>query len=165
MIESGTVLVLDLPAGAAALHRRVGYRTQAPAVYRDLTVEENLQYFAALHGARPGAVERTLEHVNLVELRRDVAAQLSGGQLGALATALHAAASAPSAGKATPSIASHRSALRLLIRRARSCVRSLRRPVRTAASSCRSSAGGRIATHWRGDRRTAALLGRRSKVP
>src|SRR5688572_20891277 len=48
---TGTVTVLGSPAGTASLRRRVGYVTQAPAVYADLTVEQNLRYFAAIHGA------------------------------------------------------------------------------------------------------------------
>ena len=46
-IASGTVEVLGLPAGDRALRRRVGYVTQVPSVYTDLTVDENLRYFAA----------------------------------------------------------------------------------------------------------------------
>ena len=40
--------VLGQPAGTPALRRRVAYVTQAPSVYADLTVEENLRYFARI---------------------------------------------------------------------------------------------------------------------
>src|SRR5690349_20162540 len=50
IVKSGTVTVLGRPAGDAALRREVGYVTQAPSVYADLTVRENARYFAALHG-------------------------------------------------------------------------------------------------------------------
>ena len=53
-VRSGTVTVLGLPAGAAALRARIGYVTQAPSVYADLTVRENVRYFAALARRRPG---------------------------------------------------------------------------------------------------------------
>ncbi len=55
-IHSGSVTVLGRPAGAAELRSVVGYVTQAPSVYADLTVRENVRYFAALHGvpARDG---------------------------------------------------------------------------------------------------------------
>ena len=38
IVASGRVLVLGVAAGSVALRRRVGYVTQAPSVYRDLTV-------------------------------------------------------------------------------------------------------------------------------
>src|ERR1035437_1488979 len=45
IVASGTVEVLGQPAGSAALRSRIGYVTQAPSVYGDLTVRENLEYF------------------------------------------------------------------------------------------------------------------------
>ena len=48
IVAGGTVQVLGLPAGSAALRRAVGYVTQAPSVYADLTVRENLRYFARI---------------------------------------------------------------------------------------------------------------------
>ena len=51
IVRSGTVKVLGLPAGSPQLRSRVGYQTQAPAVYFDLTVRENLRYFASVLGA------------------------------------------------------------------------------------------------------------------
>src|SRR5690242_9933741 len=46
----GDVTVLGAPAGSAPLRHRIGYVTQAPAVYGDLTVKQNLRYFGALLG-------------------------------------------------------------------------------------------------------------------
>src|SRR3977135_4258276 len=43
-VKSGTVTVLGEPAGSARLRPRVGYLTQAPSVYPDLTVRENARY-------------------------------------------------------------------------------------------------------------------------
>ncbi|WP_033221479.1 ABC transporter ATP-binding protein [Kitasatospora phosalacinea] len=77
---AGTVTVLGLPAGAAALRDRVGYVTQAPSVYGDLTVGENLDYFAAVLGAPPGDPDRVIAQVGLDAHRRTPAARLSGGQ-------------------------------------------------------------------------------------
>src|SRR5205085_10744929 len=45
-IESGEVSVLGEAAGSAGLRATVGYMTQSPSVYADLTVRENLAYFA-----------------------------------------------------------------------------------------------------------------------
>src|SRR6185437_10736013 len=47
-IESGSVRVLGVEAGASALRGRVGYRPQAPSIYADLTVAENVRYFGRL---------------------------------------------------------------------------------------------------------------------
>lgn len=86
----GTVDVLGLPAGTADLRRRVGYVTQAPAVYDDLTVEENLRYFAAISQADRARVDEVLELVSMDDLRDRVVHALSGGQRArvSLATAL-----------------------------------------------------------------------------
>ncbi len=45
--------MLGSPAGSPGLRARVGYVTQAPSVYQDLTVEQNLRYFAGVLGAGP----------------------------------------------------------------------------------------------------------------
>ncbi len=80
VIESGTVTVLGLPAGHKHLRDRIGYVTQAPSVYDDLTVTENLRFFAQVLGADEVEVERCVEAVALGDQRHDVVANLSGGQ-------------------------------------------------------------------------------------
>jgi ABC-2 type transport system ATP-binding protein len=80
VVTSGTVEVLGLPAGDKRLRDRVGYVTQAPSVYDDLTVAENLRFFARVLGAAPTEVERCIEAVDLVGARDQVVARLSGGQ-------------------------------------------------------------------------------------
>jgi len=86
----GTVLVLGAPAGSPSLRSRVGYLTQAPSVYADLTVRENLRYFAAVLGAPTADVTRVIVEVDLVSHADDLVGRLSGGQLArvSLATAL-----------------------------------------------------------------------------
>jgi ABC-2 type transport system ATP-binding protein len=90
VVASGTVTVLGEPAGSAALRARVGYVTQAPSVYADLTVRQNLQYFATLLGADRPRVDEVLSHVDLVAHAGALVARLSGGQSArvSLATAL-----------------------------------------------------------------------------
>ena len=78
---TGTCEVLGLPAGSPPLRHRIGYVTQAPAVYADLTVAENLRYFAAVLGAPRTDVERVLEQVDLTDQRDQMVRELSGGQL------------------------------------------------------------------------------------
>ena len=52
IVAGGTVKALGEPAGSPSLRRRVAYVTQAPSVYGDLTVRENIEYFARVLGAR-----------------------------------------------------------------------------------------------------------------
>ncbi|MEU5526713.1 ABC transporter ATP-binding protein [Micromonospora chersina] len=79
-VDSGTVTVLGRPAGAAELRRRVGYLTQAPSVYADLTVRENARYFAALHGRDHAHADQTVADVGLAGAATQLVGNLSGGQ-------------------------------------------------------------------------------------
>src|SRR3990170_1762004 len=89
-IEAGEVSVLGEPAGTPSLRPRVGYVTQAPSVYGDLSVEENLLYFARVLGAPRERIDAALETVGLGEQRGQVVSTLSGGEQArvSLATAL-----------------------------------------------------------------------------
>jgi len=90
VIASGSLRVLGLDAGSAALRPRIGYMTQAPSVYNDLTVEENLRYFARILRAPAQRVDELIEAVDLGAERDRVVDRLSGGQRTrvSLATAL-----------------------------------------------------------------------------
>lgn len=77
---AGLVEVLGQQAGAAALRRRVGYVTQAPSVYADLSVRENLRFFAAVLGADRGEVARVVDDVDLSDHADVTVSRLSGGQ-------------------------------------------------------------------------------------
>jgi ABC-2 type transport system ATP-binding protein len=81
IVEGGSVTVLGSPAGSKALRRRVGYSTQDPAVYEDLSVRENLRYFASVLGAPKSDVDRVIDEVGLGDARDQLAASLSGGQI------------------------------------------------------------------------------------
>jgi ABC-2 type transport system ATP-binding protein len=90
IVASGSVEVLGSPAGSAALRPRVGYVTQAPSVYDDLSVEENLRFFARVLDAPAGSIAEALETVGLADERTRIVGTLSGGQRSraSLATAL-----------------------------------------------------------------------------
>lgn len=77
VVAGGRVLVLGEPAGSKALRSRVGYMTQAPSVYGDLTVRENLRFFAGVLGVPVGDV---LERVAMSEYAHRVVSRLSGGE-------------------------------------------------------------------------------------
>ncbi|WP_026423651.1 ABC transporter ATP-binding protein [Actinokineospora inagensis] len=87
-ITGGAVEVLGRPAGHTALRHKIGYATQNPAVYADLTVAECLRYFAAVLGA--GDVDQVLRDVDLLDHADHLVGTLSGGQRGraSLAVAL-----------------------------------------------------------------------------
>jgi ABC-2 type transport system ATP-binding protein len=79
-VVSGSVDVLGRPAGSADLRSRIGYMTQAPSVYGDLTVGENLVFFARVLGVPQVAVDRVLAEVSMEALRGRLVNRLSGGQ-------------------------------------------------------------------------------------
>jgi ABC-2 type transport system ATP-binding protein len=81
IVERGQVTVLGQPAGTPALRRRVAYVTQAPSVYADLTVEENLHYFARILRAPRQRIEEVIRLVGLTGQTRQVAHTLSGGEI------------------------------------------------------------------------------------
>jgi ABC-2 type transport system ATP-binding protein len=80
-IVEGQVTVLGEPAGTPALRRRVAYVTQAPSVYADLTVEENLRYFARILRAPRERIEEVIRLVGLTGQTKQVTRTLSGGEL------------------------------------------------------------------------------------
>ena len=77
---TGSLSVLGSPAGSAALRPRIGYVTQAASVYDDLTVTENLRFFARVLGAPSSSVSEAVETVDLVSHQDEVVRDLSGGQ-------------------------------------------------------------------------------------
>lgn len=79
-VAAGTVTVLGEPAGSAPLRDRVGYQTQSSSVYDDLTVLENLRFFARVLGLPAAAVEDAVASVDLTGHRDAVVGRLSGGQ-------------------------------------------------------------------------------------
>jgi ABC-2 type transport system ATP-binding protein len=80
IVDSGSVRVLGEPAGAPGLRRRVSYVTQARSVYADLSVRENLRYFAGVVGAPESRIEAVMETVSLGDLADRVTRDLLGGE-------------------------------------------------------------------------------------
>ena len=79
-IDRGEVRVLGMPAGSPPLRRRVGYVTQTPSVYGDLSARDNARYFAALYGTSRTAADRTLDEVGLADRATQMVSTLSGGE-------------------------------------------------------------------------------------
>jgi len=80
VVAGGTVTVLGAPAGSRGLRRRIGYVTQAPSVYGDLTVLENLRYFARIADVGRDRVDEVLDTVGLSDFGPRMTSSLSGGE-------------------------------------------------------------------------------------
>jgi ABC-2 type transport system ATP-binding protein len=87
VMRSGEVTVLGEPAGSPGLRSRVGYVTQAPSVYEDLTVRENLRFFAALYGMSSREADAAMADVGLTDAAGQLVRNLSGGQQGRVSLA------------------------------------------------------------------------------
>ena len=81
IVAGGDLTILGEPAGSATLRNHVGYVTQAPSVYMDLSARENLRYFAALVNAPTSDPGRVLDIVGLTPHADRPVSTLSGGQL------------------------------------------------------------------------------------
>ena len=83
-LTDGTITVLRLPAGSAALRPRLSYMTQGNSVYPDLTVRQNLRYFSTMFGIKQphvtNEVRRLLEVVSIEPQADQLVRSLSGGQ-------------------------------------------------------------------------------------
>lgn len=79
-VAGGTVEVLGRPAGSTALRRHVAYMTQSPSIYADLTVRENLRFFATVLGAGADSIDQAVERVDLGDHAHALVGRLSGGQ-------------------------------------------------------------------------------------
>src|SRR3954447_11272324 len=82
LVRSGQVTVLGEPAGSPRLPARVGYATRAPSVYEDLSVRENVRYFAALYGMSTREGDAAIADVGLSDAAGQLVRDLSGGQRG-----------------------------------------------------------------------------------
>jgi ABC-2 type transport system ATP-binding protein len=89
----GTCLGLDLIRDRDEIKRQVGYMTQRFGLYEDLTIRENLEFVARLHGldTRP-VVDGALDRLGLASRADQLAGRLSGGwkqRLALAAAVLH----------------------------------------------------------------------------
>ncbi|MBJ8339539.1 MULTISPECIES: ABC transporter ATP-binding protein [Antrihabitans] len=79
-ITSGSVIVLGDDAGSKRLRREVGYVTQSPSVYGDLTIAQNARYFARNYGAGAAVADTAVANVGLADIAGQLVDTLSGGQ-------------------------------------------------------------------------------------
>jgi ABC-2 type transport system ATP-binding protein len=73
----------DLRKDTERIKEHIGYMTQRFSLYEDLTVEENLAFYAGIYGipwrVRRARVREALERAGLVDRRRQIVGTLSGG--------------------------------------------------------------------------------------
>jgi len=80
---TGTVLGLDVMTQSEEIKQRIGYMSQKFSLYEDLTVEENLDFYAGVY--QLSAVERRQRKAELIEMaglvgrEKQIAGSLSGG--------------------------------------------------------------------------------------
>ncbi len=79
-ITHGTISIAGLSAGSTTLRDRVGYMAQTPSIYDDLSVTQNVAYFARILGYPHSEVDRVIREVDLTPQRRQMVSTLSGGQ-------------------------------------------------------------------------------------
>lgn len=83
-IKTGSVTVFEQPAGSPKLRQQISYMTQELSVYNDLTVQQNLEYFAVMFGQSKkqatNTAQQTLGAVDLTDKSSTLVGSLSGGQ-------------------------------------------------------------------------------------
>lgn len=83
-LTSGSIVLLGESAGSAVLRKQISYMTQETSVYPDLTVAENLNYFAKMYGLRPALrktrIAEVLQLLDMTRQKHQLVSRLSGGQ-------------------------------------------------------------------------------------
>jgi ABC-2 type transport system ATP-binding protein len=80
ILQDGRVDVLGAQAGSPGLRSRVGYMTQSPSVYPDLTVAENLRFFGSILGVDSKRIDAVVATVGLEAQVSQIVSTLSGGE-------------------------------------------------------------------------------------
>jgi ABC-2 type transport system ATP-binding protein len=79
----GRVVGFDIAKESERIKQNIGYMTQRFSLYEDLTVEENLRFYASIYGlkgkARRARMETVIESAGLADRRKQIAGTLSGG--------------------------------------------------------------------------------------
>jgi ABC-2 type transport system ATP-binding protein len=80
---SGRVVDFDIRTQAERIKERIGYMTQRFSLYEDLSVQENLEFYAGIYGVprrdRRRLIDATIDKLGLGDRRRQLAGTLSGG--------------------------------------------------------------------------------------
>jgi ABC-2 type transport system ATP-binding protein len=79
-VSEGDLMILGSKAGVKNLRRKIGYMAQTPAIYGDLTVLQNIKYFAKLINADNHLIAALISAVELTDHQHQLVDKLSGGQ-------------------------------------------------------------------------------------
>jgi ABC-2 type transport system ATP-binding protein len=83
-ILNGEIKVFNLPAGSSELRKNVSYMTQENSVYKDITVEQNIKYFARMYGVKKAnltaEVNKILRSTDMTNQAKNLVNNISGGQ-------------------------------------------------------------------------------------
>ncbi len=83
-VNTGSIEVLGQPAGTSSLRARLSYMTQENSVYPDLTVSQNLSYFATMFGLKRTIINDEIDKIiDIVDMKpqlNQLVSSLSGGQ-------------------------------------------------------------------------------------
>jgi ABC-2 type transport system ATP-binding protein len=79
-ITSGQLTILGESAGSPILRSKIGYVSQSPSVYNDLTVWQNLAYFGVILKQKKEVIQQVIKQVDLIEQEKQLVSTLSGGQ-------------------------------------------------------------------------------------
>jgi ABC-2 type transport system ATP-binding protein len=79
----GRVVGYDIATESEKIKQNIGYMTQRFSLYEDMTVEENLKFYASVYGlfgrAKDNRIAETIEQAGLVDRKKQLAGTLSGG--------------------------------------------------------------------------------------
>lgn len=79
----GSVVGFDVATQSERIKQSIGYMTQRFSLYEDMTVEENLRFYASIYGLsgrrRKERISEVLDQSSLRERERQLAGTLSGG--------------------------------------------------------------------------------------
>lgn len=86
---TATILGMDMIKDKNKIKNEIGYLSQRFSLYADLTIDENIEFFAEIHGVKKYKERRDelLEFTRLVNFRKFLAGKLSGGMKQKLALA------------------------------------------------------------------------------
>ena len=80
ILKSGKIFVLEKEAGSKDVRKEIGYMSQDPALYSDISVIENIEYFAKVLRVKEARINEVLELTELNDYKKSLVGNLSGGE-------------------------------------------------------------------------------------
>ena len=80
IIKSGEIFILGEESGSKEVRGEVGYMSQDPALYEDISVNHNIGYFAKVLGVKKNRINEVLDLTELNDYKKSLVGNLSGGE-------------------------------------------------------------------------------------